>query len=120
MLNKNKKVGKQDLCEWTLKALETALTTKNIKLGFRKTGIWPLDRTAAIGAMMPSAGFAQEEGGSGDASKSLIAGSGTLARSTVIPGQGGAYPVDHEGMNMHTLADINTLSCCKSFQCVKP
>ena len=26
----------------------------------------------------------------------------------MIPGQRGAYPVGHEGMNMHTLADINT------------
>ena len=72
MLNKNKKVGKQDLCEWTSKALETALIAKNIKSGFRKTGIWPLDRATAIGAMMPSAGFAREEGGSGDASNTRL------------------------------------------------
>ena len=116
VLNKNKKVGKQDLCEWTSKALETALTAKNIKSGFRKIGIWPLDHVAAIGAMMPSAGFAREEGGSGDASNSPIAGSGTLAGSTVIPGQGGAYPVDHEGMNMHTLADINMCQLTTAWQ----
>ena len=57
---------------------------------------------------MPSAGFAREEAGSGDASNSPIAGSGTLAGSTDIPGQGGAYPVDHEGINLHTLADMNS------------
>ena len=108
MLNKNKKVGKQDLCEWTSKALQTALTTKNIKSGFRKTGIWPLDRAAAIGTMMPLAGFAREEGGSGDGGNSPIAGSGILAGTTVIPGQGGAYPMGHEGVNMHNGADINT------------
>ena len=86
MLNKNKKVGKQDLCECTLKALQTALTTKNIKSGFRKTGIWPLDRVATIGAMMPSAGFTQEEGGSGEGGNSPIVASGTPTRIALIPG----------------------------------
>ena len=39
MLNKNNKVEKQELCEWTSKALQTTLTAKNIKVGFRKIGI---------------------------------------------------------------------------------
>ena len=103
VLNKNKKVGKQDLCEWTLKALQTALTTKNIKSGFRKTGIWPLDYAAAIEAMMPSVGFAREEGGSGDGGNNR-----TLAGTSLIPGQGGAYPTGHEGVNMHNGADISS------------
>ena len=85
VLNKNKKVGKQDLCEWTSKALQTALTAKNIKLGFRKTGIWPLDRAATIGAMMPSMSFTQEEGGSGEGGNNPIVALGTPARTTLIP-----------------------------------
>ena len=39
MVNKNAKVGKQELCEWTCKALQWALTSKNIQSGFRKAGI---------------------------------------------------------------------------------
>ena len=38
MVNKNTKVGKWELCEWTCKALQSALTPKNIKSGFRKAG----------------------------------------------------------------------------------
>ena len=57
VLHKNSKVGKQDPCEWTSKALHLALTEKNIKLGFRRTDIWPLDRDAAKGSMGPAAGF---------------------------------------------------------------
>lgn len=57
LMNKNKRVSKQDLCEWTSKALKAALTSKNIKAGFKKTGIWPLDRTAAVSQMGASRGF---------------------------------------------------------------
>ena len=39
ILNKNKKVGKQDLSKWTSKALQQALTEKNIKASFRKIRI---------------------------------------------------------------------------------
>ena len=42
VVNKNGKVGKQELCEWTCRALQRALTPKNIQSGFRKAGIWPL------------------------------------------------------------------------------
>ena len=44
--NNKKEVGKQDLCEWTSRALRAALTPNNIRAGFRSTGIWPLNRTA--------------------------------------------------------------------------
>ena len=60
VMNKNKRVSKQDLCEWTSKALKAALTPTNIKVGFKKTGIWPLDRTAAVSMMSAASGF--EEG----------------------------------------------------------
>ena len=50
MQNKIRIVGKQKLCEWTSKALHDALTPRNIKSGFRKTGIWPLDRMAVTGS----------------------------------------------------------------------
>ena len=52
-----KAVDKRTLCEWTSQALQTALTPKNIMLGFRATGIWPLDRHATRHAMKPSEGY---------------------------------------------------------------
>ena len=55
--NSKKEVGKQDLCEWTSRALQAALTPNNIKAGFRSTRIWLLDRTATTGKMHATAGF---------------------------------------------------------------
>ena len=43
LLNKGKNMEKITLCEWTLQTLERSLTPKNIKSGFQKIGIWPLD-----------------------------------------------------------------------------
>ena len=63
LVNKNKMVVKQELYEWTCKALQCPLTPKNIKSGFRKVGIWSLDRSAVKEAICPSAGFVMEEGG---------------------------------------------------------
>jgi hypothetical protein len=57
--NEGKKVEKRDLCEWTARSLEKALTPKNIKSGFRKTGIWPLDQQAVNNKLLPSEGFKQ-------------------------------------------------------------
>ena len=62
-MNKNKRVGKQELSEWTSKALQAALKSKNIKVGFRKTRIWPLDHETTREAMMLSAGFENKDGG---------------------------------------------------------
>ena len=39
LLNKKKRVEKQDLCEWTSKALQATLTPKNIKARFKKSTI---------------------------------------------------------------------------------
>ena len=61
-----KKVGKQELCEWTSKALQSALTPKNIKAGFRKAGIWPFDRNVVKDAMGMSTSFELDEGGESD------------------------------------------------------
>ena len=55
--SKTKAVDKRTLCEWTSHALQTALTPKNIMLGFRAIGIWPLDRQATKHAMTPSEGY---------------------------------------------------------------
>jgi hypothetical protein len=63
LLNKGKKVEKSDLCEWTSQALEKSLTPKNIKSGFKKTGIWPLDDKAVTARMNPSEGFEEEQEG---------------------------------------------------------
>ena len=57
LTNKNKAMEKQNLHEWTSKALKVALTTSNIRVGFKRTGIWPLDRQAARVAMKPSERF---------------------------------------------------------------
>jgi hypothetical protein len=59
-VNKGKKVDKQDLCEWTAKALLKSLNCKNIKSGFKKTGIWLLNSQVVAIQMAPSQGF--EEG----------------------------------------------------------
>ena len=60
LTNKNLPVEKQTLCEWTSTALKWALTAPNIQVGFRRAGIWPLDREAAKSSMAPASGF--EEG----------------------------------------------------------
>ena len=41
LVNKNKRVTKQDLCDWTSKSLKAALTPKNIQAGFKKQGFGP-------------------------------------------------------------------------------
>jgi hypothetical protein len=61
LLNKGKRVEKTDLCEWASQALEESLTTKNIKSGFRKTGIWPFNEHAVLGSMQPSRGFEERQ-----------------------------------------------------------
>ena len=58
----NKKVSKSMLCEWTSKALGQALTPSNIKAGFRRTGIWPLDREAVAADMGPATRFQADNG----------------------------------------------------------
>ena len=55
--NKDLPVGKQTLCEWTSTALKHALTASNIRAGFRRASIWPLDRKAAKTSMASSTGF---------------------------------------------------------------
>ena len=55
--NKNLPVGKQTLCEWTSIALKRALIASNIQSGFKRAGIWPLDREASKSSMAPSQGF---------------------------------------------------------------
>ena len=62
LVNKGKKVEKRDLCVWTSQALEKALLERNIKSGFKKTGIFPLDKQAVANSLLPSAGFEQGEG----------------------------------------------------------
>jgi hypothetical protein len=59
-VNKGKRVNKQDLCEWTAKALLKSLNCKNTKSGFKKTSIWPLNPEVVAAQMAPSQGF--EEG----------------------------------------------------------
>ena len=74
LLNKNKRVEKVDLCEWTSKALEATLTPKNIKARFKSSGIWPLDHATTRHAMKTSTGFKQEDGGDSKAKD----GTGTI------------------------------------------
>ena len=51
---------KQDFCEWTSKSLKAALIAKNIKFGFWKTRIWPIDQEATMYAMVIVASFEEE------------------------------------------------------------
>ena len=90
VLHKNSKVGKQDLCEWTSKALQLALIERNIKLGFRKTGIWPFDCDAAKRAMAHAVGFQSDiDVGSTDGHCTAGKESDTLAG---VGAQLGRYP----------------------------
>jgi hypothetical protein len=59
--HKNTKVDKSMLCEWTSKALGQALTPSNIKAGFRRCGIWPLNKTTTLADMGPAEGFQTED-----------------------------------------------------------
>ena len=89
-MNKNTKVGKRELCKWTYKALQCALTPKNIQPGFRKAGIWPLDRSAATYAMRPSSRFGMDEGGGCETVCSVQSGSESPCR--VAPDMPTQYP----------------------------
>ena len=60
LTNKNQPIEKQTLCDWTSTALKRALTSTNIRAGFRRASIWPLDREASKSSMAPSTRF--EEG----------------------------------------------------------
>ena len=63
LLNKDKRMEKTDLCEWTSQALEKSLIAKNIKSNFRTTGIWPYNEHAMLSCMQPSIGLIR--GGAG-------------------------------------------------------
>ena len=56
--NKGKGALKQTLAMWMSKALERALTTRNITVGFRTTGIYPLNSEAMNAHMGPTKQFA--------------------------------------------------------------
>jgi hypothetical protein len=52
--NKSKGASKEVLASWVSATLEKALTEKNIKNGFRTTGIFPLNPQAMDDKMRPS------------------------------------------------------------------
>ena len=49
--------SKQTLAQWSSLALRKALSSANIKAGFRATGIWPMDREAIQRHLQPSTIF---------------------------------------------------------------
>jgi hypothetical protein len=48
---------KEDLCQWVCLGLRKALSEKNIKKGFAKTGIWPFNPSIVDGFMGPAEAF---------------------------------------------------------------
>jgi hypothetical protein len=48
---------KEDLCQWVCLALNKALSPENIRKGFNKTGIYPLDDAAVTSKMGPAEQF---------------------------------------------------------------
>jgi hypothetical protein len=60
MTHKGQKTMKEDLAQWVSLALKKAMTPSNIKVGFRCTGIWPLNNTAMTNKMCPSEGFIEK------------------------------------------------------------
>ena len=55
--NHGSKVRKQDLASWILLALKKALTSANIRVGFKGSEIWPLNLEAMKSKMGPREGF---------------------------------------------------------------
>jgi hypothetical protein len=55
--NRGQAAQKEDLAKWVSLGLERALTSKNIKQGFRGTWIWPLNPEALAGKMGPAEQF---------------------------------------------------------------
>ena len=55
--NPGVKVRKEDLASWVSLGLKKALTPTNIKVGFRGTGIWPINLEAMNSKMGPSESF---------------------------------------------------------------
>ena len=86
---------KQDLCEWTSRALRAALTPKNIIAGFQATGIWPLNRTAMSNKLHAAVGFEPDETGAcdGPANSTVTRPTGHRGPAT---GDGEAV-ADHQG-----------------------
>ena len=54
-------IRRMELAELARKAFKLALVPDNIKVGFRKTGIWPLNSDALRNDMKPSDAFNVEE-----------------------------------------------------------
>jgi hypothetical protein len=60
MIHKGQKTMKEDLVQWVSLALKKAMTPSNIRAGFRRTGIWPLNNTAMTNKIGPSEGFIEK------------------------------------------------------------
>ena len=109
LVNRNVKVGKKELYEWTCKVLQCTLTPKNINSGFRKARIWSLDRSVAKGGMRPSIGFVMEDSGSYE--NDSILGSRRASTSTgadQVPTQG-PYPDKDRGGRSLPVSDLGEL-----------
>ena len=61
LLKKDKKWKKTTLYEWTSQASERSFIPNNIKSGFKKTEIWPLDDVVATNCIEPSRGFEESD-----------------------------------------------------------
>jgi hypothetical protein len=57
LVNKKKKVGKEDLVQWVFLFIKNALISLNICKGFKTTRIWPLNPTTMKSKMQPSEQF---------------------------------------------------------------
>ena len=88
--NKGKGTSKQTLVMWVLKALKRALTTRNITIGFRTTGIYLLNCEAVNAHMGPVRQFASlpntvqqganlggKEGSGAEGTTEMLIGEGT-------------------------------------------
>ncbi|KAH9292343.1 hypothetical protein KI387_042469 [Taxus chinensis] len=59
--NSGLEIRRTELATLSSQAFQLALTPKNIKAGFHRTGIWPLDRNVVSNDMRPSEAFHVEE-----------------------------------------------------------
>jgi len=57
LVNKSKRVGKEDLIQWVFLFIKNALISLNIYRAFKTTRIWPLKPTTMKSKMQPSEQF---------------------------------------------------------------
>ena len=78
---------KCDLCQWTYKAVQAPLRSKNRNARFRKIEIWILDHEATREGMASLAGFEEEDSEGKERAPAYIQTLAPLLKTLVYPGR---------------------------------